>query len=79
MGAIRKKARYKKIHLHDMCHTHSTMLINQIGKIPGFNIKSVSQRLGHANVKTTLETYTHAFKEADTLVADAISNLLQAK
>lgn len=30
MGAIRKKARYKKIHLHDMRHTHATMLINQI-------------------------------------------------
>ncbi|MEK4788345.1 MULTISPECIES: tyrosine-type recombinase/integrase [Bacillus] len=74
-----KRHDIKKIRLHDMRHTHATMLINQIGKIPGFNIKSVSQRLGHANVKTTLETYTHAFKEADTLVADAISNLLQAK
>ncbi|MEC3592636.1 hypothetical protein ABE037_06170 [Bacillus pumilus] len=55
------------------------MLINQIGKIPGFNIKSVSQRLGHANVKTTLDTYTHAVREADTLVADAMSNLLQSQ
>ncbi len=25
VGAIRKKARYKKIHLHDMRHTHATI------------------------------------------------------
>ncbi|USD83048.1 hypothetical protein M5E02_01010 [Bacillus safensis] len=55
------------------------MLINQIGKIPGFNIKSVSQRLGHANIKTTLNTYTHAVREADTLVPDARTNLLQIR
>ncbi len=54
MGAIRKKARYKKIHLHDMCHTHATMLINQIGKISGFNIKSVYHRLGHAEAISNL-------------------------
>ncbi|MFN3093967.1 tyrosine-type recombinase/integrase [Bacillus pumilus] len=74
-----KRHDIKKIRLHDMRHTHATMLINQIGKIPGFNIKSVSQRLGHANVKTTLDTYTHALREADTMVADAISNLLQIR
>lgn len=60
-----------------MCDTNATMLINQIGDIHGFNIKSVSQRLRHANVKTTFATYTYALKEADTLVADTILNLLQ--
>ncbi|MEN2454357.1 hypothetical protein ABDA29_12930 [Bacillus pumilus] len=54
VGAIRKKAQYKKIHLHDMHHTHANMLLNQIGKMPGFNIKSVSQRLGHAEAITNL-------------------------
>ena len=54
MGAIHKKARYKKIHLHDMRHTHATMLINQIGKISGFNIKSVYHRLGYAEAISNL-------------------------
>lgn len=69
----------KKIRLHDMRHSHATMLINQVGKIPRFNIKSVSQRLGHANIKTTLNTYTHTDEGADDLVADTISHLLQIR
>ncbi|KAF1273119.1 MULTISPECIES: tyrosine-type recombinase/integrase [Bacillus] len=63
--------------LHDMRHSHATMLINQIGKVPGLNIKAISQRLGHANVQTTLNVYTHAGQESDTLVADAINKLLR--
>ncbi|MBU8576106.1 integrase [Bacillus pumilus] len=74
-----KRHDIKKIRFHDMRHTHATMLINQVGKIPGFNIKSVSKRLGHTNVKTTLETYTHSDEGADDLVADAITNLLQIR
>nr|WGD58130.1 hypothetical protein P5626_00960 [Bacillus subtilis]WGD83848.1 hypothetical protein P5664_21805 [Bacillus subtilis] len=53
------------------------MLINQIGKVPGLNIKAISQRLGHANVQTTLNIYTHANRESDILVADAINNILK--
>lgn len=52
------------------------MLINQIGKVPGLNIKAVSERLGHSNVQTTLNIYTHSNKESDALVADAISNMI---
>ncbi|MED2945465.1 tyrosine-type recombinase/integrase [Bacillus swezeyi] len=63
--------------LHDMRHTHATMLINQIGKVPGLNIKGISKRLGHANVQTTLNIYTHANRESDLLVADAISKIIK--
>ncbi|GIN69089.1 MULTISPECIES: tyrosine-type recombinase/integrase [Bacillus] len=60
-----------------MRHTHATMLINQIGKVPGLNIKGISKRLGHANVQTTLNIYTHANQESDLLVADAISKVIK--
>ncbi|MED4613879.1 hypothetical protein P9248_20240 [Bacillus subtilis] len=53
------------------------MLINQIGKVPGLNIKAIFQRLGHANVQTTLNIYTHANRESDILVADAINNIFK--
>lgn len=39
---------------HAMRHTHATMLIEA-----GVPIKAVAERLGHANVRTTLETYVH--------------------
>lgn len=40
---------------HSLRHTHATRLIEN-----GANIKDVQLRLGHANIETTLNTYTHA-------------------
>jgi len=40
---------------HSLRHTHATTLIEN-----GANIKDVQSRLGHANIETTLGTYTHA-------------------
>ena len=40
---------------HSLRHTHATTLIEN-----GANIKDVQARLGHANIETTLGTYTHA-------------------
>ena len=39
---------------HTLRHTHATMLIES-----GANIKAVQTRLGHKNIKTTLNIYTH--------------------
>ena len=39
---------------HALRHTHATMLIE--ANVP---VKAVSDRLGHGNVRTTLETYVH--------------------
>ena len=40
---------------HSLRHTHATTLIEN-----GANIKDVQTRLGHANIETTLGTYTHS-------------------
>lgn len=39
---------------HSLRHTHATMLIES-----GANVKDVQTRLGHTDIKTTLNTYTH--------------------
>ncbi len=39
---------------HDLRHTHATMLLEA-----DVNIKVVQQRLGHENIKTTLNIYSH--------------------
>ena len=44
-----------EFNFHSLRHTHATILIEN-----GANIKDVQTRLGHANIETTLGTYTHA-------------------
>jgi integrase len=43
-----------QIRFHDLRHTHATLLL-QLGENP----KVVSERLGHADVNITLNTYSH--------------------
>lgn len=49
-----------RIKWHDLRHTHATLLLFQ-----GVNIKVISERLGHSNIGTTMNTYTHVTKELD--------------
>lgn len=49
---------------HAWRHTHATMLIEA-----GVPVKAVSERLGHANTRTTLETYVHV---TDNMRNDAV-------
>ena len=49
-----KKSGLPHIRLHDLRHTHATMMMAQ-----GVNPKTVAERLGHASVVITLDTYSH--------------------
>ena len=42
------------VRLHDLRHTHASLLLRQ-----GVHPKIVSERLGHANIQITLDTYSH--------------------
>lgn len=50
----RERAELPYIGLHGFRHTHASMLYNA-----GADHKEVQERLGHANIKTTMDTYTH--------------------
>ena len=52
---VRNELGIKGFSYHALRHTHATLLIEN-----GANIKSVSKRLGHSDIKTTLQVYTHA-------------------
>ena len=43
-----------KLRLHDLRHTHATLML-----MSGIHPKIVSERLGHATVAFTLDTYSH--------------------
>lgn len=47
-------AKLTKIRFHDLRHTHATLLLKQ-----GVNPKIVAERLGHADIRITLDTYSH--------------------
>jgi len=50
---IAKRAGFK-LRLHDLRHTHATLMLKS-----GVHPKVVSERLGHATVAFTLDTYSH--------------------
>jgi integrase len=52
---------------HDLRHTHAALLIAQ-----GEHPKVIQERLGHASIKTTLDTYGHLFDGLDEAAADRL-------
>jgi integrase len=52
---------------HDLRHTHAAFLIAQ-----GEHPKVIQARLGHASIKTTLDTYGHLFDGLDEAAADRL-------
>ena len=66
-----KESGVKKIRLHDLRHSHASVLISQLGAQP----KLVAERLGHEKVRTTLEIYSHLFPNQNMELADMLDNL----
>lgn len=66
--------RHKLPHLsfHGLRHTAATMLIN--GGIP---LKNISGRLGHSNISTTGDIYTHYLKSSDKVISDKLEQVYQ--
>ena len=66
-----KKSMLPSIRLHDLRHTHATLALQA-----GIHPKVVSERLGHATISITLDTYSHAIpamqEEAAALIAGLV-------
>jgi len=63
-----------KLTLHSLRHCHACLLLDQ-----GVPIKVVSERLGHATVRMTLDTYSHVLPAQDREAADAIQRALRGE
>jgi integrase len=61
----------RRIRLHDLRHTHATL-----GLAAGVPAKVMSDRLGHATVAFTQDTYMHAVPELDVGAAMRVSSLI---
>lgn len=69
-----RKAGLEKIRLHDLRHSHASMLINL-----GINILAISKRLGHDDIKTTLNIYGHLYHTTNEEIAGKLENLITEK
>ncbi|TGB05190.1 site-specific integrase [Halobacillus salinus] len=69
-----KRKGIRHIRLHDLRHTSATFLINQ-----GVHAKIISERLGHADIRTTMDTYGHALRSAEQEAAGKIDTLFTRK
>ncbi|OPX90294.1 MAG: putative prophage phiRv2 integrase [Pelotomaculum sp. PtaB.Bin104] len=67
-----KKHGLPHLPFHGIRHTAATMLINQ-----GLPAKSISGRLGHADIGTTMNIYGHYLKSADREAADRLEKAYQ--
>lgn len=73
-GALHRiagKAGIEGITLHTFRHTHASLLIFQ-----GIDIKTVSRRLGHENIRITLQTYGHLLPGQDERAAAAMDEIM---
>jgi integrase len=70
---IRDLARLPAIGLHGLRHTHATLLLEE-----GVDVKTVSERLGHDSVQTTLELYGHVTPKMRASAAARFGSLLNS-
>lgn len=62
-----KDGEVKRIRLHDLRHSHASLLIEL-----GFSPLAIADRLGHEKVETTLNTYSHLFPHKRDEVAEKL-------
>lgn len=68
---IINKYNLKKITMHGFRHSHCSLLFEM--KTP---IQVVQERLGHSNIKTTMDIYTHVTEKQRDEVADNFANYI---
>ena len=59
------------IRFHDLRHTHATLMLKQ-----GVHPKIVSERLGHASIAITLDTYSHVVSGLQETTAQRFEGML---
>jgi len=59
ISSVQTKHNLKKISIHGLRHTHCSLMFEA-----GASLQEVQERLGHENVQTTMNIYTHVTKKA---------------
>lgn len=72
--SFRNKNNLPDLTVHGLRHTNATLLIGQ-----GVDVRTISNRLGHARTSTTTDIYSHALKRPDKEVAEKLDKLFNKK
>ncbi len=67
-----KKAGVKRIRVHDLRHSHASLLVEM-----GFSPLLIAERLGHEKVQTTMETYSHLYPNKQVEAARQLDSIMQ--
>ena len=65
-----KKAGVQDIRIHDLRHSHASLLISR-----GVPITAISKRLGHSSVQQTLQTYSHMMPTDEIVLMNALNSV----
>jgi integrase len=65
------RAEVPVVRVHDLRSAHASLLVYS-----GVDVKSAQRRLGHSNVRLTLQVYARALPEADRQAAERLGNML---
>lgn len=71
---IAKAAGFKGIRLHDLRHTHASLMMKG-----GVTPKVVSERLGHSSIAVTMDIYSHVLPGLQEEAAQRFAKLLKPK
>lgn len=71
---IIKKAGLKDIRIHDLRHTHATLML-----MAGVHPKVVSERLGHASIGITLDIYSHVLPGLQEAAAEKFDRIFETE
>lgn len=63
-----------KVSFHDLRHTHATLLLQK-----GVHPKIVQERLGHASISMTLDTYSHVMPSMQREAADKMDDIISCR
>lgn len=66
-----KKSGVKKIRVHDLRHSHASLLIEM-----GCQPLLIADRLGHEKIQTTLNTYSHLYPNKQAEIAQQLENVI---
>ena len=68
---FRDRNNLRHIRLHDLRHTNATMML-----LSGIEMKVVSERLGHTDIKISMNRYSHVLKEMDEAASHNLNDIL---
>ena len=69
---LQVKAKLPRIRFHDLRHTAATLMLSA-----DVNVKVVSERLGHASVQITLDTYSHVLPSMQAVAAQRMDEFFR--